>query len=158
MFNHLNFTVSFTMNILLTPQNVHPVLLVDSFATTQVSFLITFAHSFLWSQQNFIAPSYRATQISACYRRHEREKRRAYEQCVLEIEQGSFTPLVFSTSGGMGSGATVAYKCLASLLYQERVTLQYSDELASLPPILFTSSLCCHGSQRLTLKTWLRAT
>ena len=66
------------------------------------------------------APSYRATQMSACYRRHEREKRRAYEQRVLETEQGSFTPLVFSTSGGMGSGATVAYKRLASLLSIKR--------------------------------------
>ena len=106
------------------------------------------------------APSYRVTQMSACYWRHKREKRRAYEQRVLEIEQGSFTPLVFSTSGGMGSGATIAYKRLASLLYihQERATLQYSDELALLPHIYFTSPLCCHGSQRLMLKTWLCAT
>ena len=65
-------------------------------------------------------PSYRATQMSACYRRHEREKRRAYEQRVLEIEQGSFTPLVFSTSGGMGSGATAAYKRLTSFLSIKR--------------------------------------
>ena len=30
---------------------------------------------------------------------HEREKRRAYEQCVLVVEHGTFTPLVLSTSG-----------------------------------------------------------
>ena len=47
---------------------------------------------------------------------HEGEKRRAYEQRVCEVEFGSFTPLVFSTSGGMGRAATVAYKRLASLL------------------------------------------
>ena len=89
------------------------------------------------------APSYRATQMSACYRRHEREKRRAYEQRLLEIEQGSFTPLVFSTSRGMGRGATVAYIQTPRLtpIHQERATLQYSDELALLPPIFFTSFL-----------------
>ena len=60
-FNHLNFTVSFTMNVLLTPQNVHPVLLVDSFDGQRrryISFLITFAHSFQGSQQNFYCKAY----------------------------------------------------------------------------------------------------
>ena len=33
---------------------------------------------------------------------------------------GSFTPLVFSTFGGMGSAATVAYKRLASMLSTQR--------------------------------------
>ena len=32
-----------------------------------------------------------------------------YEQCVCEVEQGSFTPLVFFTSGGMGRAGTVTY-------------------------------------------------
>ena len=65
---------------------------------------------------NPCALSCRSTQMDACYRRHEREKCRAYEQRVREVERGSFTPLVFSTSGGMGRAATVTYKWLASLL------------------------------------------
>ena len=65
---------------------------------------------------NPCAPSCRDTQMDACYRRHEREKCRAYKQRVREVERGSFTPLVFSTSGGMGRAATVTYKRLASLL------------------------------------------
>ena len=44
------------------------------------------------------------------------EKRRAYEERIQEVERGSFTPLVFSSSGGMGKAATVTYKRLASLL------------------------------------------
>ena len=36
------------------------------------------------------------------YRQHENEKKRKYATRVLEIEQGTFTPLVFSTTGGMG--------------------------------------------------------
>ena len=39
----------------------------------------------------------------ACYRRHEREKRRKYERQILEVEHGTFTPLVLSTNGGMGT-------------------------------------------------------
>jgi len=44
------------------------------------------------------------------------EKRRAYEERVREVEHGSFTPLVFSRSGGMGRAANTTYKHLAHLL------------------------------------------
>ena len=50
------------------------------------------------------------------YRQHETSKRRQYEERVREVEHGNFSPLVFSTSGGMGDSTTVAYKCLAFLL------------------------------------------
>ena len=43
-----------------------------------------------------------------------------YEQRIRDVEMGSFTPLVFSTFGGMGSAATVAYKHLASMLSTQR--------------------------------------
>ena len=56
------------------------------------------------------APSYHGLQLEACYRRHENEKCRAYEQRLGEIENGSFTPLVFSTSGGMGKATKITYK------------------------------------------------
>ncbi len=52
----------------------------------------------------------------ACYKKHEREKKISYEQRVREIEYVSFTPLVMSTTGGMGREATTFYKRLASLL------------------------------------------
>ena len=35
------------------------------------------------------------------YRQHETSKRRQYEERVREVEHGNFSPLVFSTSGGM---------------------------------------------------------
>ena len=60
------------------------------------------------------ASSYRNLQLSSIYRRHENEKKRNYEDRVREVEHGSFTPLVFSTSGGMGGLATTTYKRLAS--------------------------------------------
>ena len=35
------------------------------------------------------------------YKKHENEKKRQYAERVMEIEQGTFTPLVFTTTGGM---------------------------------------------------------
>ena len=54
--------------------------------------------------------------MAATFRKHEGEKRRAYEERVREVERGSFTPLVFSSLGGMGKAATVMYRRLANLL------------------------------------------
>ena len=51
--------------------------------------------------------------LPQCYRRAVLEKKRAYEQRIREIEFGS---LVFSTTGGLGSTATVVFKRLASLI------------------------------------------
>lgn len=65
---------------------------------------------------NPYAPSNRNIAIDKCFRKHELEKKRAYEQRVLEIEHASFTPLVFSACGGFGKEATTFYKRLASLL------------------------------------------
>ena len=40
---------------------------------------------------NSHAPSNCTTSTDACYRRHECEKRRTYEQRILEVEHGTFT-------------------------------------------------------------------
>ena len=69
---------------------------------------------------NPTAQSCRNQSLPACYRRHELEKRRHYEDRVIQIEHGCFTPLVFSTSGGMGPSASIFFKRLASLLSTKR--------------------------------------
>ena len=43
-------------------------------------------------------------------------KKREYGDRVREVELASFTPLVFSTTGGMGREVTVFYWWLANLL------------------------------------------
>ena len=68
---------------------------------------------------NPFAPTHRNTSLAQCYRRNELEKRRAYDERVREIEHASFSPLVFSTSGGMGTTATVVYKRVASLIAEK---------------------------------------
>ena len=65
---------------------------------------------------NPLAPSNSGTTLQSCYRKHEMTKKRAYELRIREVEHSSFTPLVFSASGGMGHEASVFYKRLASLL------------------------------------------
>ena len=54
--------------------------------------------------------------IAASYRRHENEKRRASEKRVVEVEHGSFTPIVMSSTGGWGPSMMIMYKRLASLI------------------------------------------
>ena len=43
-----------------------------------------------------------------------------YEACIREVEHGTFTPLVFSATGGMADQTIVFYKRLASLLSEKR--------------------------------------
>ena len=62
---------------------------------------------------NSHAPSNKRFLIPACYAHHERIKQRLYEQRINEVELASFTPLIFSTTGGMGKSARVFCERLA---------------------------------------------
>ena len=61
------------------------------------------------------ASSNRSGKLSAVYKRHEDTKKREYGQRVLDVEHGALTPLVLSTTGGMGREATTFYKRLADM-------------------------------------------
>ncbi|CAH3044398.1 unnamed protein product [Porites lobata] len=50
------------------------------------------------------------------YRIHENEKKRLYSKRVLDIEHGTFTPLVFTTTGGMGKECLMYHSRLAQLI------------------------------------------
>ena len=45
---------------------------------------------------------------------------RHYDQRVRDVEHATFTPLVLSTTGGMGRAATIFYKRLASMVAEKR--------------------------------------
>ena len=68
---------------------------------------------------NPFAQSHCKSTLAQCYRKNEQEKKRAYDESVREVEHGSFSPLVFSTSGGMGPIATVVYRRLASMMAEK---------------------------------------
>ena len=50
-------------------------------------------------------PSYIKKDVKTLYLHHEREEKRSYVEIVTQVEKGSFTPFVMSTSGGMGKEA-----------------------------------------------------
>ena len=60
--------------------------------------------------------SYKDLTIQQLYRKHEDEKKRLYANRVLEVEQGTFTPLVFTTTGGMAVGCKRFHSRLAELI------------------------------------------
>ncbi len=62
------------------------------------------------------ADSYKDLELRQVYKIHENEKKRLYARRVLEIEQGTFTPLVFTTTGGMGKECMRYHSRLAELL------------------------------------------
>ena len=51
---------------------------------------------------------------------NEKEKKESYNQRVLGVEQGSFTPLVFNAMGGIGRKARTFYNRLSELLADKR--------------------------------------
>ena len=56
------------------------------------------------------APSYRSMDLPAVYHRHESEKKSQW------VEHGVFTPLVFSTTGGMARECSIFYRHLADMI------------------------------------------
>ena len=48
------------------------------------------------------AESQRHMETSTIFHRHEQEKKRQYNQRCMDIEKGTFTPLVLGTNGGVG--------------------------------------------------------
>ena len=58
------------------------------------------------------APSYRQKEPAMVYRLHDKDKKRKYKRRIIEIEQGHFTPLILSTSGGMGPECAIFVKHL----------------------------------------------
>ena len=105
------------------------------------------------------APSNKNMPLPACYRKHEREKKRAYEQRVREVEHSSFTPLVIAATGGLGNEATTFYKRLASMLSQKwdtpysttlcwlRCRLAFSLLRSSIQAIRGARSSCGHAAR-----------
>ena len=62
------------------------------------------------------AASYRDLTCKQIYKKHENEKKRQYAERVMEIEQGTFTPLVFTTIGGMADECVTYHSRLAELI------------------------------------------
>ena len=69
---------------------------------------------------NPFASTYASSPLAQCYRRTEHDKKRMYDERIGEVENGTFSPLIFSSSVGMGPSATVVFKRLVSLISEKR--------------------------------------
>ena len=66
------------------------------------------------------APRLLTKSLKSIHKTHEQEKRRAYNQRILSVEQGSFTPLVFTTVGGQSFECQRFYNRLSELIADKR--------------------------------------
>ena len=87
---------------------------------------------------------------------HENEKKRMYNQRVTDIEQGTFTPLVFTTTGGMGEECKKYHSRLAELIAIKQGE-KYSKTMAWIRAkisfsIIRSAFLCLRGTRRLRSK------
>ena len=100
---------------------------------------------------NPFAPSNRHSSLASSYRHHESLKKRHYERRVREVEHSSFTPLVFSLTGGLGPAATAFYKRLSSQL-SDKWKQPYSSTIGWLRcrisfSLLRSSIMCLRGAR-----------
>ena len=85
---------------------------------------------------NPFSHTYNKSSIKACHRRNEKDKRRQYGERICNVEHASFTPLVFTTAGGMGPSASTFYKHLSSRL-STRYSKSYSTGFVAVSHSLF---------------------
>ena len=86
------------------------------------------------------------------YEKHEKEKKRLYNDRILNNEMGSFTPPVFSVSGGMSNECMNYHKHLADKIAQKH-NQRYEDVIAYIRcklsfMILKSALLCLRGSRK----------
>ena len=97
------------------------------------------------------AESYRDQEPQQISRIHENNKKRLYSRRVLDVEHGSFTPLVFTTTGGMGKECIRYHSGLAKLIAAKKgehysQTISWIHARASFA-LLRSSLVCLRGSR-----------
>lgn len=58
--------------------------------------------------------------LQQCYAKNEAEKKRQYNTRINKVDNGTFTPLVFSLYGGMGRECATFYKRLSEMIAEKR--------------------------------------
>eukprot|EP00794_Sanderia_malayensis_P019778 gene19778-biopygen16424 len=66
------------------------------------------------------ARRYSSLELAKCCLTNEAEKKRHYKERVLQVENGTFTPLVFSTNGAMGRECQIFYKRLSEMIPEKK--------------------------------------
>ena len=89
--------------------------------------------------------------VKSILRGHEMRKKLYYNRRIMEIEHGSFTPLIFTTTGVMGHECSIFHKTLAQKLSKKR-NERYEDAVRYLRVrfsflALKSTLLCLRGSR-----------
>ena len=97
------------------------------------------------------AKSHLNQKLETAFRSNEKEKKRQYNQRVIEVEHGSFTPLIFAPYGGNGREAERLITELA-LKLSEKKQMEYSMVMHWLRAklsfnLLRSAVLCLRGSR-----------
>ena len=97
------------------------------------------------------AESYKDLTIQQIYRKHEDEKKRLYANRVLDVERGTFTPLVFTTTRGMADECKRFHSRLAELMSIKKgeeysTTISWIRSKVSFA-LLRSALLCLRGSR-----------
>ena len=103
---------------------------------------------------NPLAPTYQNQTLKAAHKTNESAKKREYGERVLNVEHGTFTPLVFTCYGGMAIECTRFYDRLSEMLSEKRkdpisVTKSWIRTKLSFC-LLRTMNLCIRGSRTRT--------
>jgi hypothetical protein len=70
---------------------------------------------------NPLAPTYSNLTLKASHKTNEDSKKREYGERILNVEHGTFTPLVFSSLGGMSPQCSHFYNHLADKISEKRM-------------------------------------
>ena len=97
------------------------------------------------------AEFYKDLTIQQIYRKHEDDKKRLYANRVLEVERGTVTPLVFTTTGGMADECKRFHNRLAELISIKKgeeysTTISWTRSKVSFVLLRF-ALLCLRGSR-----------
>jgi hypothetical protein len=101
--------------------------------------------------------SQRSLTIKTILSKHEQEKKRQYNQRIMNVEHGTFTPLVFTTTGVMAHECSLFHKALADKIAQKKGE-QYSQVMQYMRTkisflTLKATLLCLRGSRSTFART-----
>ena len=66
------------------------------------------------------AKRYVNQELNKTYEMNEKEKKKQYNERIMQVEHGTFTPLVMSASGGMGRESRKFYARLSEMIAEKR--------------------------------------
>ena len=100
------------------------------------------------------AQRYRNNNLQKSFIRNEVEKKKHYNERVLNVENASFTQLVFNVNGGMGKESKTFFKRLTEMVAEKRnisnaIATSFIRTKLSFSFLLRSMILCIRGSRSL---------